>query len=165
MASVTGRLPGWLPFANRVVRGLNRLGLHLGTIHVLTVPGRRTGVARATPVSPLHVAGRRYLVAGLPRGDWARNVRAAGAGELASGRRSTRVTLTEVLDADERRSVLRAFPVEVPGGVQFFVALGLVTRADPDEFAAAADRVAVFEIRPAQKASRGILGKDAPGPR
>jgi hypothetical protein len=28
----------------------------------------------------------------------------------------------------------------------FFVRLGLVSRADPDEFAAAADRVAVFRI-------------------
>ncbi|MEV0898322.1 hypothetical protein [Actinoplanes sp. NPDC049802] len=41
---------------------------------------------------------------------------------------------------------MRAFPVEVPGGVPFFVKLGLVRRADPDEFEAAADRVAVFEI-------------------
>ncbi|MFC7534491.1 nitroreductase family deazaflavin-dependent oxidoreductase [Actinoplanes sp. GCM10030250] len=148
MAGTTLRLPGWLPYANRVVRLLNRLGLRLGTIHVLTVPGRRSGVPRATPVSPLTVDGRRYLVAGLPEGDWARNVRAAGRGELAAGRRSAEVALVEVADAAERRSVMRAFPVEVPGGVPFFVKLGLVSKGDPDEFAAAADRVAVFEIRP-----------------
>jgi hypothetical protein len=41
---------------------------------------------------------------------------------------------------------MRAFPTEVPGGVMFFVRLGLVSRADPDEFAAAADQVAVFRI-------------------
>lgn len=139
-------LPGWLPFANRIVRGLSRLGLPLGTIHVLTVPGRRSGTPRSTPVSPLTVNGQRYVVAGLPDGDWARNVRAAGRGELAAGRRRTAVTLTEVTDPDLRRAVMRAFPTEIPGGVLFFVRLGLVSRADPDEFAAAADRVAVFRL-------------------
>ena len=139
-------LPGWLPFANRVVRGLTRLGLNLGTIHVLTVPGRRSGEPRSTPVSPLTVDGRRYVVAALPECDWARNARAAGRGELARGRRSSPVLLTEVADPAVRREVLRAFPVKVPGGVPFFVRLGLVTAADPGQFAAVADRVAVFEI-------------------
>ena len=139
-------LPAWLPLANRVVRALNRLGAPLGTVHVLTVPGRRTGAPRSTPVSPLTVGERRYVIAGLPDGDWARNVRVAGRGELARGRRRRPVTLTEVIDADERRAVMRAFPREVPHGVGFFVRLGLVTGGDPDQFAAAADRVAVFRV-------------------
>lgn len=42
---------------------------------------------------------------------------------------------------------MAAFPREVPHGVQFFVRLGLVEHPMPEEFAAAADRVAVFEIR------------------
>jgi hypothetical protein len=33
--------------------------------------------------------------------------------------------------------------------VPFFVRLGLVERADPEQFAAIADRVAVFEVRDA----------------
>ena len=139
-------LPKWLGPANRVVRLLSRLGLRLGTIHVLTVPGRRSGAPRATPVSPLSVGGRRYVIAGLPQSDWARNVRAAGRGDLAYGRRHTEVTLTEVTEHDTRREVIRAFPREVPHGVPMFVKLGIVTRADPDEFAAAADRVAVFRV-------------------
>jgi deazaflavin-dependent oxidoreductase (nitroreductase family) len=146
MPRITGRLPAWLPLANRVVRGLNRLGLRLGTIQVLTVPGRRSGAPRSTPVSTLTVGGRRYVVAGLPDGDWARNVRAAGAGELTAGRRRIAVALIEVTDPEVRRTVMRAFPVEVPGGVSFFVRLGLVGGADPEQFAAAADQVAVFRI-------------------
>jgi deazaflavin-dependent oxidoreductase (nitroreductase family) len=128
------------------VRGLSRLGLRLGTIQVLTVPGRRTGTPRSTPVSPLIVDGHRYIVAGLPDGDWARNVRAAGRGELASGRHRAAVPLTEVTDPALRAAVMRAFPTSVPGGVPFFVKLGLVTGADPDEFAAAGEHVAVFRI-------------------
>jgi deazaflavin-dependent oxidoreductase (nitroreductase family) len=136
-----GSLPGWLPFVNRIVRGLSRLGLHVGPVRILSVPGRRSGTPRPTPVSPLTVEGHRYVIAGLPGGDWARNARAAGRGELATGRRHTAVTLTEVTDPELRRTVMRAFPRKVPGGVMFFVRLGLVSRADQDEFAAAADRV------------------------
>lgn len=143
-----GTLPGWLPAANKLVRGLARLGVPLGTVHVLTVPGRTSGTPRPTPVSPLTVDGRRYVVAALPQADWARNVRAAGHGTLAAGRRTSVVALAEVTDAQVRHAVLRAFPTEVPGGVPFFVRLGLVERADPDQFEAAADRVAVFEITP-----------------
>jgi deazaflavin-dependent oxidoreductase (nitroreductase family) len=146
VAAPTVTLPGWLPAANRVVRALSRLGLRLGTIHVLTVPGRRSGAPRATPVSPLTVDGRRYVIAGLPDGDWAENARAAGHGELAAGRRREAVTLTEVTDPDLRRAVMRAFPAEVPHGVAFFVRLGLVERGTADEFAAAAGRVAVFRV-------------------
>lgn len=139
-------LPSWLPFANRVVRALTRVGLPLGTIQVLTVPGRRSGEPRSTPVSPLTVDGHRYVVAALPHSDWARNVRAAGQGEFTRGRRRSAVTLTEVDDPAVARAVLRAFPREVPGGVPFFVRVGLVDGADPDQFAAVADRVAVFRM-------------------
>jgi deazaflavin-dependent oxidoreductase (nitroreductase family) len=142
----TSSLPSWLPFANRVVRVLNRLGLSLGTVHVLTVPGRRSGEPRPTPVSLLTVDGHRYVVAALPQGDWARNVRAAGRGELTYGRRRTTVTFAEVDDPAVQRAVLRAFPVEVPNGVPFMVRLGLVDRADPDQFEAIADRVTVFRL-------------------
>jgi deazaflavin-dependent oxidoreductase (nitroreductase family) len=143
----TRTLPRWLPAVNRLVRLLQRLGLQLGTIHVLTVPGRVSGTPRPTPVSPLTVEGHRYVIAGLPQSDWARNVRAAGTGELAYGRRRRRVALTEVTDPDLRRTVVRAFPTEVPHGVPFFVRLGLVKGGDPEEFAGIADTVAVFELR------------------
>jgi deazaflavin-dependent oxidoreductase (nitroreductase family) len=148
MAGPTGTLPGWVPFANRIVRALSRLGLRMGDIHVLTVPGRRTGTPRPTPISPLTVDGRRYAVAALPDGDWARNCRAAGHGELAYGRRRTPVRIVEVDDPGEQTAVLRAFPREVPSGVPFFVRLGLVTGPDQEQFAAIAGRVAVFRLEP-----------------
>jgi hypothetical protein len=155
MDTATARLPGWLKHANRVVKFLQRLGLPLGTIHVLTVPGRVSGAPRATPVSPLTVDGRRYVIAGLPQADWARNARASGRAVLSRGRRSERVELREVTDPDLRRAVMTAFPVEVPHGVQFFVHIGLVSGPDPAEFGAAADRVAVFEL--------AASGSGAPG--
>ena len=110
-------LPRWFRAANHAVRAMSRIGLPLGPIWVLTVPGRRTGKPRSTPVSPLTVSGGRYVVAGRPDSDWARNVRAAGHAQLSRGRRRETVTLTEVTDSAVKEEVMRAFPREVPGGV------------------------------------------------
>ncbi|QIS06411.1 deazaflavin-dependent nitroreductase [Nocardia brasiliensis] len=143
MATKLG-LPGWLKPMNRVVITLNRAGLRLGTMRVLSVPGRVSGELRTTPVSPLTVRGARYVV-GHGEAEWVRNARKSHWGILAEGRRRNRVDLIE-LPADERPAVLRAFPQEVPHGVPFFIKLGLVNSADPDEFAAAAPRSAVFRI-------------------
>ena len=139
-------LPGWLPLMNRLVIALGRVGISTGPVQVLTIPGRTSGEPRTTPLSPVTLDGRRYVVAALPQADWARNARAAGHGELARGRRRTPVEIHEVQDLPRRREVMRAFPTQVPGGVSFCVRLGLVERADPAQFAAAADRVAVFEL-------------------
>ncbi|WP_232662347.1 nitroreductase/quinone reductase family protein [Pseudonocardia sp. TRM90224] len=143
----TGTLPGWLKPMNKFVRVLAWLNLPLGSIHVLTVPGRTSGKPRTTPISPMTFAGRRYLVAALSDGDWARNVRAAGRGVLARGHRKRSVELPEVTDPAQRRAVVAAFPTEVPTGIPFFQRLGMVKDGTPEEFAAIADDVAVFEIR------------------
>jgi deazaflavin-dependent oxidoreductase (nitroreductase family) len=149
MSKVTGTLPGWLPIVNRVMTAVQRLGLSVGPVRVLVVPGRSSGRPRETPVTPIEVDGRCYVIAALPNAGWARNARAAGRGELRRGRRVRPVVLPEVHDPATRRAVLRTFPTAARGGVPFFVRLGLVERADPEQFAAIADRVAVFEVRDA----------------
>lgn len=132
---------------NRVIIALQRLGLAVGTMRVLSVPGRRTGKLRTTPVSPLTVDGHDYVVAGFEAADWVKNARMAGWGVLAKGRRRRKVRLVE-LPAERRADVLRAFPREVPHGVQFFVRTGIVDGPDPEAFAAAASRCPVFRIEP-----------------
>ncbi len=130
--------------ANRVVVALQRRGLVIGTMRVLSVPGRKTGRLRTTPVSPLSLGGRRYIVAGLEGADWVKNARASGWGLLARGREEERVGLVE-LPVGERAAVLRAFPDRVPGGVQFFRQLYGIS-GDPEEFAALAPRCPVFRV-------------------
>jgi hypothetical protein len=152
--SDTGTLPGWLKPANRLVKFLHRLGVPLGTIHIITIPGRATGQPRSTPVSPLTVGGRRYVIAGLADSGWAKNARAAGQGSLSKGRSREDIDLIEVTDAATRKRVMTSFPTEVPHGVQFFIRIGLVTSADPASFAAASDKVAVFEIQPRHRDRR-----------
>jgi deazaflavin-dependent oxidoreductase (nitroreductase family) len=130
---------------NKVIIGLQRLGLALGTMHVLTVPGRRTGTPRTTPVSPYLVDGQRYVVAGQVDGDWAKNVRAAGTAILARGRHREHVRLVE-LPVSERGRILREFPAKVPHGVAMFLKTGTVESPTPEGFEAAAPRCGVFRI-------------------
>jgi len=133
-------------------------GLHFtpwvddGPVSVLTVPGRRTGKPRSTPVSPLTVQGLRYVVSGLPNSDWARNVQAAGHGQLSRGRHREPVTLIEVTDSRLKEQVMRAYPREVPRGSPMFAQLGIVSSTDPD----AADRVAIFELQAAANRLRVV---------
>lgn len=86
------------------------------------------------------VDGRRYIVAGHEGSDWVGNVRKAGRGILARGRKEKRVTLVE-LPVEERGPILREFP----HGVQFFHHLYGVSD-DPEEFAALAPRCPVFRV-------------------
>jgi hypothetical protein len=127
-----------------VIITLQRLGLAIDTVRLLSVPGRRSGELRTTPVFPLTVSGLRYVV-GLHDADWVKNARVAGWGVLTCGRNEERVALVE-LPPEERAPVLRAFPREVPHGVEFFVRLGIADSPDPEAFAAAAPRCAVFYI-------------------
>jgi deazaflavin-dependent oxidoreductase (nitroreductase family) len=136
--------PWWLKYVNKAMIGLSRLGVTFGPV-VLTVPGRKSGQPRSTPVTPMTVDGREYIVGGLPGSDWAANARAAGEGTLQRGRRTERVRLVE-MSTEEARPLLRAFPVEVPTGVGFIKNAGLVTGPNPDEFEALAGRCPVFRL-------------------
>ena len=67
-------------------RVLNPLVVLLGRAPVLYVRGRRSGKRRAVPMDPpFEWEGSRYLVSPLGDGNWARNLRAVGEGELRIG--------------------------------------------------------------------------------
>lgn len=141
------RPPWWLKYANKMVIGLSRLGVSFGAKGpvVLTVPGRRSGKPRSTPVSPMTVDGKQYLVQGLPGADWVANVRAAGEATLRRGRHPERVRLVE-LSPEDARPLLRAFPTVQPGDVFFYKRAGLVKEGTPDEFEVLAGRLALFRV-------------------
>ena len=146
-ASESIRPPWWLKPANKVFIRMSRLGLSFGgeSPVVLTVPGRKSGRERSTPVTPMTVGGQEYVVAGFPVADWVANVRAAGEATVARGRNTRRVRMVE-LSADDARPLLRAFPDEVPTGVGFMKRAGLVVDGRPEEFEALAGRCAVFRL-------------------
>lgn len=138
-------LPRWLGPASRVNMWLLRRGLRIGTQHVLSVPGRKSGVMRSTPVSLVTLDGGRYIVSGEGLA-WVANARVAGWGTLERARQSERVTLTE-LPPGERGPILWAFWHQVPQGRSFIARLfGLSPNATADDFEAAAPRCPVFRV-------------------
>jgi deazaflavin-dependent oxidoreductase (nitroreductase family) len=139
--------PRWLKPMNKLMIAMQRLGVQTGPAMVLTVPGRKSGQPRSTPMTPFDHEGGLYTVAGFPGADWAANARAAGQGTLTSGRKSRRVRIV-TLSPDESRPVLRAFAVKVPVGVGFAKRSGLVVDGTPDEFEELAGRLAVFRFDP-----------------
>ena len=143
------RAPRWLKPINKVYMVLLRRGVSFGAERplVLTVRGRRSGRRRSTPITPMAVDGRRYVVAVFPGADWVANVRAAEDATLTRGRHTDRVRLVE-LPSQEAGPVLRLVPVQVPAGVGFLKNSGLVTDGTPDELEALAGHVPVFRIEP-----------------
>jgi deazaflavin-dependent oxidoreductase (nitroreductase family) len=93
---------------NPVVALLTKMGLSMRGSRMLAVRGRKSGEWRTTPVNLLHLDGQRYLVA--PRGEtqWARNLRAAGEGELRLGSKREKFLATELSDA-EKPGIIRAY--------------------------------------------------------
>ena len=141
------RPPRYLKPMNKFMMAVQKLGIPTGPAMVLTVPGRKSGQPRSTPMTPFEFGGGLYVVAGYPGADWAANARAAGSGTLSRGRRSRPVKIVE-LTAAQSRPILRAFPVEVPVGVAFAKRSGMVVDGTSDEFEALAGRLAVFRFDP-----------------
>jgi deazaflavin-dependent oxidoreductase (nitroreductase family) len=144
------RAPWWLKHANQVLVVLLRLGVPVSRHEspvVLTAPGRRTGKLRSTPVTPMHVDGKRYVVNGYPGADWVGNVRAAERVTLTQGRLSEAVRMVE-LSADDARPILRQFPVLVSTGVDIMKRAGVLKTGTPEELAGLAGRLPVFRIDP-----------------
>ncbi|HTY97497.1 MAG TPA: nitroreductase family deazaflavin-dependent oxidoreductase [Solirubrobacteraceae bacterium] len=147
-AHFDSKRPGW--FTRRVfnpfVGVLTRRGLPIAGSRVLEVRGRSSGEPRRTPVNPLDLDGRQYLVA--PRGDtqWARNLRASGEGRLLSRRHSEGFTAVEVPDA-EKPAILRAYLKRWKFEVGVFFD-GVGPDSSDSEMLAAAPRHPVFRLTP-----------------
>ena len=113
------RKPGWFTthVFNRMVATLTRAGISVLGSRVLEVRGRKSGLARRTPVNLLTLDGRQYLVS--PRGEteWVRNVRAdSGKLDLLLGTKRQHYRGHEVADEDKvgvLRGYLRRWKAEV----------------------------------------------------
>jgi deazaflavin-dependent oxidoreductase (nitroreductase family) len=104
------REPGWFTrnVFNRFVAFMTRHGVSVLGSRVLAVKGRTSGEWRTTPVNLLELAGHRYLVSARGEGQWVRNLRVAGTGELRVGKKVEPFRARE-LSADEKVAVLRAY--------------------------------------------------------
>jgi len=102
--------PGWLTkyLFNPLVAWLTNRGITVRGSRILVVRGRKSGQIRRTPVNPLEMSGKRYLVA--PRGEteWVQNLRAVRGGELRLGRHREPIGVEELPD-DLKPRILREY--------------------------------------------------------
>jgi deazaflavin-dependent oxidoreductase (nitroreductase family) len=112
----------YVPSGFAMRRIVNPITMALGG-PTLTVSGRRTGRPIRTPVPTFEFEGARYLVSGGGETHWVRNLRAAGTGELRSGR--TREAFRGIeIRGGERDRIVAAYRVRMGRRArEFFAAL------------------------------------------
>ncbi|GGL46503.1 nitroreductase/quinone reductase family protein [Nocardia jinanensis] len=133
------------PF-NKIIIGLQRLGVVFGPMQVLTVPGRRSGQPRIFPLAVSELTTGRYIIQAYPKAAWVANVRAAETVTLSRGRRAVTARLVD-LPVEQRRPVLRELIEKSPASVaERLVATGLAEKATSASVVAAAHRIAVFRV-------------------
>jgi F420H(2)-dependent quinone reductase len=93
---------------NRFASALIRLGIGPSRWYLLAVKGRVSGELRETPIEPIEMEGRRFLVAPFGVVNWVKNARKAG---LVRLRRGTKVEFLQVkeMTPTESAPVLRAY--------------------------------------------------------
>lgn len=142
----TGTPARWVKPTNRLLLTLKRLGLGMRALPVLTLPGRRSGRPRQTPLTVLDFEGGRYLLCGYPGADWPRNARAAGGrGRLNVHGVDEPIRLVELDEPDALR-VLRVWPVEIPQGAKIMQDSGVVEDVSPEAFEKIVGVCPVFRI-------------------
>jgi deazaflavin-dependent oxidoreductase (nitroreductase family) len=142
------RAPGWFTrnVFNRMVAFLTRRGVSLLGSRVLAVKGRTSGAWRTTPVNLLDYEGRRYLVSARGEGQWVRNLRVAGTGELRLGRRAEPFRGRELSD-EEKVPILRAYLKRWKAEVGVFFE-GVDASSTDEQIRAIAAKHPAFEVLP-----------------
>jgi len=87
---------------NAIAKPLLAAGVPMGFNGLLTVPGRKTGIPRTTPLAIIEVGGRRWVWSPWGEVNWVRNLRAAGEAEVKLGGQMQPMRAVEL---DEAQSV------------------------------------------------------------
>jgi deazaflavin-dependent oxidoreductase (nitroreductase family) len=148
---------------------LLRLGIGFRPMMLLTVRGRKTGVPRTSLVDMFERNGRYWLVATHSAdANWVRNLRAAGAGTLARGRRRLSFTAAE-LGQEQAGTVLKevvgprlARPV---AGFVLRQTLGVPADGSLEDFIRAAELHPVFELAVSRAVEAGGVDQTPSSPR
>jgi deazaflavin-dependent oxidoreductase (nitroreductase family) len=144
----TLRPPRGINVFNAIAKPLLARGVPMGFNGLLTVPGRKSGQLRTTPLAVIEVDGRRWVWAPWGEVNWVRNLRAAREATVTVRRQQEVVRAVE-LDRAERvaffRDTLGPLAGRIPFGRTFIRTFDGVDLDDP---VAAAEGRVVFELRP-----------------
>src|SRR6476469_490054 len=138
--------PRGISLINAVAKPLLAAGMPMGFNGLMTVPGRTSGVPRATPLAIIEVDGRRWVWSPWGEVQWVKNLRAAGQATISVRGHDVTVRAIE-LDPTQRvaffRDTLEPLVRGMRGGVRFIRILDGVDVTDP---AAASQGRVVFEL-------------------
>ena len=130
--------------ANGIFSVMTRRGRGANYRHILTVEGRKSKVARSTPVDVMEVDGLRWLVAPYGEVNWVKNARASGQVELSRGGASSRWKAEEVRGV-EAVPAIRRYITSVPVTAAYWE----VEAGSSDEaVSAASEQHPVFRLAP-----------------
>ena len=137
------RLPLYVRVGNAITTVLLRGGVRIATNVLLTVPGRKSGVPRTTPVTIIEHDGGRYVQSPFGDVDWVRNLRAGGTATLTRGRHTETVSAIE-LTPEEAAPILQHALTIAPAAIRSYYD---VTADSPlDAIVREAPRHPVFEL-------------------
>jgi deazaflavin-dependent oxidoreductase (nitroreductase family) len=135
---------------NLFTRSLLALGIRFNGSTLITVPGRKTGRPRSTPITMVEFEGQRYIQSPFGSVDWVRNLRAAGKATLSWGRRHEIVIATE-LSPEAAAPVIRSILRSAPQIIRDYFAV--TAESSLEQIVQDAPNHAVFAIQPAPPAA------------
>src|SRR5437879_7927655 len=97
MATVMeSQAPSFVRLFNPIARRILKRGPLLGPNALITVRGRKSGLARTTPIALVEIEGKRWVIGTFGEVNWVRNLRAAGEASLSAAERREEVLPTEL---------------------------------------------------------------------
>ena len=147
---VKSQAPSFVRVFNPIARRILHVGPLLGPNALITIRGRKSGLARTTPIALVEIDGKRWVIGTFGEVNWVRNLRASGAATLSVGNRRDEVLASE-LTGEARtaffRDIVGPYVRRIPMGSVLLAVLG--ARDILKDPAAAAAKRPVFELRAA----------------
>jgi len=145
------RAPRFVGVFSPLAQRLLGAGIPLGPNALITIRGRKSGIARTNPVALVEIGGKRWVIGTFGETNWVRNLRAAGEATMTVGRRHEEVRADELSSSEATaffRDVLAPYVRRIPFGR---LMLGSVLGAKDilEDPAAAAEQRPVFELHAA----------------
>jgi deazaflavin-dependent oxidoreductase (nitroreductase family) len=95
-ADIKARRPAAVRFFDPIAKRLLGAGVPMGPNALITTRGRKSGLARTTPVALVELDGQRWVQSPFGEVNWVRNLRESGEATLAIGKRHESVSATEL---------------------------------------------------------------------
>jgi deazaflavin-dependent oxidoreductase (nitroreductase family) len=144
------RVPKFVGVFNPLAQRMLGFGIPLGPNALITISGRKSGLARTTPVAVVGIDGRRWVIGTFGETNWVLNLRAAREATITVGGKREAVKAIELSREEAAaffRDVLGPYVRSLPMGRWMLDLLGAGDLLrDP---IGSAERRPVFEVLPA----------------